>query len=613
MKGNLISRLLGGAWRVLDVVRRTVHLVLMLLLVLVLLAVFGAQTVPLPRKFVLVVDPQGELVEQLSGEPFERAVAEARGDGQVQTLLIDLVEAIDRGAGDERVKALYLDLEGMSGGSIDKLRAVAGAVERFRSAGKPVIAAGGNMDQSQYYLAVHADELYLNPAGGVFLDGLAYYRPYFSSALEKLSIDWHVFRTGDYKTYGDGFIRDDMSEAEKEEIRPLLDGIWEAYRADVARARDMEPARLDRYIDQFLARLKAADGDFARAAVDAGLVDELWTTDQVDNRLAEIAERDRETGGFVGVGFADYLAAVDSGGPPAGGDSIGLIVARGDILPGAQPPGTVGGESLASLIREARLDPSVRGVVLRIDSGGGSMFASEIIAREIELVRQSGKPMIVSMGAVAASGGYMIALPADEIWAHPTTVTGSIGVFASFPTFDRALERLGVNMDGIGTHRWSGDLRPDQPLTAEGRELVQTAIEGSYERFLAMVARARGMDVAAVRRIAGGRVWLGEAAQRLGLVDKLGGLEDALDSAAGRAGLGEGYRVRTLEPDLEFGDRLLLSLFTRLIRAGVNMPAGGVSLPGPIGEAAQSLAGLFVRFSDPRGLYAHCLCTPAGR
>jgi len=613
MKGNLFSRLLGGAWRLLDVVRRTVHLVLMLLVVLVLLAVFGARSVPLPQAFVLVVDPEGELTEQLSGEPLDRAVAEARGDGQVQTLVSDVVDAIDRGAGDARVKALYLDLEGMTGGSLDKLRAVAAAVERFKSSGKPVIAAGGNMDQSQYYLAVHADELYLNPAGGIFLDGLAYYRPYFSSALEKLSIDWNVFRTGDYKSYGDGFIRDDMSDAEKEEIRPVLDGLWASYRADVARARDIEPARLDRYIDQFLARLKAADGDFARAAVDAGLVDELWTYDQVDNRLAEIAERDRETGGFVGVGIGDYLAGVDGSGAQASGDSIGLIVARGDILPGYQPPGSVGGDSLSSLIREARLDPSVRAVVLRIDSGGGSMFASEVIAREIELVRQSGKPMIVSMGAVAASGGYLIALPADEIWAHPTTVTGSIGVFASFPTFDRALERLGVNVDGIGTHRWSGDLRPDQPLSAEGRELIQTAIEGSYERFLAMVARSRGMDVASVRRVAGGRVWLGEAAQRLGLVDKLGSLDDALDSAAGRAGLGEGYRVRVLEPALEFGDRLMLSLFSRLVSAGVELPGGGPVLPRPISDAADGLAGLFRRFSDPRGLYAHCLCTPAGR
>jgi len=613
MKGNLFSRLLGGAWRLLDVVRRTVHLVLMLLVVLVLLAVFGARTVPLPQAFVLVVDPEGELTEQLSGEPLDRAVAEARGDGQVQTLVSDVVDAIDRGAGDQRVKALYLDLEGMTGGSLDKLRAVAAAVERFKSSGKPVIAAGGNMDQSQYYLAVQADELYLNPAGGIFLEGLAYYRPYFSSALGKLSIDWHVFRTGDYKTYGDGFIRDDMSDAEKEEIRPVLDGLWATYRAEVARARDIEPARLDRYIDQFLARLKAADGDFARAAVDAGLVDELWTYDQVDNRLAEIAERDRDTGGFVGIGFGDYLAGVHGGGTQASGDSIGLIVARGDILPGYQPPGSVGAESLSSLIREARLDPSVRAVVLRIDSGGGSMFASEVIAREIELVRQSGKPMIVSMGAVAASGGYLIALPADEIWAHPTTVTGSIGVFASFPTFDRALERLGVNVDGIGTHRWSGDLRPDQPLSAEGRELIQTAIEGSYERFLAMVARSRGMDVASVRRVAGGRVWLGEAAQRLGLVDKLGSLDDALDSAAGRAGLGEGYRVRMLEPALEFGDRLMLSLFSRLVSAGVTLPGGGLVLPRPISEAAEGLAGLFTRFSDPRGLYAHCLCTPAGR
>ena len=216
--------------------------------------------------------------------------------------------------------------------------------------------------------------------------------------------------------------------------------------------------------------------------------------------------------------------------------------------------------------------------------------------------------------STAASGGYLISLPADEIWAHPTTVTGSIGVFAAFPTFDRSLERLGVNVDGIGTHRWAGDLRPDRPLSDQGRELVKTVVEGSYERFLGMVARARGMDVPSVRRIAGGRVWLGESAQRLGLVDKLGSLDDALNSAAGRAGLGEAFRTRRLEPGLDFGDQVILRLFSRLIEAGVSLPSGwGGLVPGPLGEAAADLGRLLARFSDPRGVYAHCLCMPAAR
>jgi protease-4 len=613
MKGNRISRFFGGALRALDVVRRTVHLGLMLLVLLVVLAIFGSRAVPVPGSFVLVVDPVGVLTEQLAGEAIDRALAEVRGDGRTQTLVSELVEAIDAAAGDSRAKAIHLVTEELAGGSMDKLRTVGAALERFKAAGKPVIATGTLMTQAQYYLAARADELYLNPAGVVFMDGFGYYRPYFAAALEKLSIDWHVFRTGEYKSFGDGFIRNDMSEAERDEIRPILDGLWDAFRSDVARARDIDGGRLDRYIDQLLARLKAADGDSARIAVDTGLVDELWTDDQVDNRLAELAERDPDTGAYVGLGFGAYLEALDGERGPASGPAVGLVVARGDILPGHQPPGTIGGDSLSELIRDARQDPEIRALVLRVDSGGGSAFDAEKIARELELVRQSGKAVIVSMGSVAASGGYMIALPADEIWAHPTTVTGSIGVFAAFPTFDRTLERLGVNVDGLGTHRWSGELRPDQPLSEDAGELMQTFVEGTYERFLDMVARARGMDVAAVRRLGGGRVWLGETAQRLGLVDRLGSLEDALDAAAGRAGLGEAYRVRTLEPSLSLSDRLMLGLFTGLARAGIRVPAGLSPLPGPVGDAVEAFARQMARFSDPRGIYAHCLCEPSLR
>ncbi|MEJ2514689.1 MAG: signal peptide peptidase SppA [Gammaproteobacteria bacterium] len=612
MKSNPVVRFFRGAWRVLDGLRRVVHFGLMLLVLLVVLAAFGSRGVPVPEAFVLRLDPAGQLTEQLAGEPVERAIAEARGDGRTQTLVSDLVDAVEAATGDPRVKAIHLDLDDFAGGSIDKLRRVSGALEQFRAAGKPVVASGTFLSQGPYYLFAQADEAYLTPDGGVFLDGVGVYRAYFAEALEKLSVDWHVFRTGDYKSFGETFTRRDMSEPEKEQIRPIMDGLWAAWRADVASARGIEPARVDRYIEDLLARLKAAGGDSAQAALNAGLVDKLWTRDQVTNRLAELAARDPDTGGYVGLDFRGYLQALDGAAESESGEAVGLIVATGNILPGDQPPGMIGGESLSRVIRSARQDPDVRALVLRVDSGGGSAFASEEIARELELVRQSGKPVIVSMGAVAASGGYMIALPADEIWAHPTTVTGSIGVFAAFPTFDRALGRLGVNVDGISTHRWSGDLRPDKPLSAEGAELIQTFVEGTYDRFLAMVAEARGMDMAAVRRIGGGRVWLGETGQRLGLVDKLGSLEDALDAAAGRAGLGDAYRVRHLEPPMDFGERLALRLFTGLAAHGISLPMDwrGRVVPGPLGELIEALNQQLTLFSDPRGVYMHCLCEP---
>jgi protease IV len=606
---NRIKRFAGAVWRVLDGLRRVLHLGLMLLLLLLVLAILAVQPTPVPDVAVLVVKPEGELVEQLAGDAFDRALAESRGDTRAQTLVKHVVDAIDQAAGDERIRALYLELDQLRGGSLDKLEAIGEALHRFSAAGKPIIAAAGAYDQTQYYLASLADELYIHPLGGVLLEGFGYFRPYFKSALEKLSVDWYVFRSGEHKTYGDSFIRNNMSDAEKEDLRPVLDGLWGRYRRDVAGARELQESAVDRYVEQFLARLKAADGDLAEVALEAGLVDGLWTFDQVENRLAELATRDPVTGSFAGVEFRDYLAARDAVESVGAGPTIGVIVASGNILPGDRPPGSVGDETFAEMLREVRQDPGIRALVLRVDSGGGSQFASEIIMREVELVRQAGKPVLVSMGGVAASGGYVIALPADEIWAHPSTVTGSIGVIASLPNFDRALERVGVNVDGIGTHRYSGDFRLDRPLSAEARQVMELAVEGAYDRFVGQVARARGLDVAAVRRVAGGRIWLGETAQRIGLVDRLGTLQETIEAAASRAGLGERYEVRVIEQTLDFSEMLMVRLFATLIRAGFDpVPIDWLaSLPAPVQGLAAELERM-VGFSDPLGLYYHCLC-----
>jgi protease IV len=604
-----IRGLFRHVWRALDGLRKVVHLFLMLLVLGVLVAVLASRPLKLPEAFVLVVSPEGELVEQYVGDPLGRALDRARGLPRNQVLVHDLVEAIELGAEDRRVKAIHLDLGGLTGGSLDKLDNLGQALDRFRAAGKPVVASSGGYGHAQYYLAARADELYLHPLGGIVLQGFGYYRAYFRSALEKLSLDWYVFNAGEFKSWGDPFVRDDMSEAERQDVRPVIDGLWRIWRDDVARSRGVEPLTLDRYMDQMLPSLRAAGGDLARVALDAGLVDGLWTPDQVENRLAELGARDRD-GSFVAVDSDDYLVRRHTAPSVSSGrGAVGLIVARGDILPGAQPSGVIGDETLRELLREARQDGAIRALVVRIDSGGGSQFASEMIMRELELVRQAGKPTIVSMGGTAASGGYLMALPAEEIWAHPATITGSIGVVAAFPNFERLLQRLGINVDGFGTHRLSGEFRLDRRLSREAEQLVATMIEGAYDRFVGQVAQARGMDVAAVRRVAGGRIWLGEAAQRVGLVDRVGSLQDALDSAAGRAGLGEDYRVRLIEPTLGLWDSLMIRMVSGMARLGFSgWPKSWLErLPGGVRDLAAELERLG-GFADPRGFYYHCLC-----
>jgi protease-4 len=607
-----IGRVLGFAWRILDGIRRVVHLVLMLLVLVLLGAVIAQRPGKLPESFALVLAPQGVLVEQYAGDPLDRALDAARGLDSNQVLVSELVELIDDAAADSRVTAIHLELDGFEGGSLDKLERVAAAMTRFRDAGKLVVASGASIDQAALYLGVHADELYLDPAGDLFFTGYGFYRNYFRSALDKISVDWHVFAAGEAKSYGDPYVRDSMSEAARANLQPIADGLWDQWRRAVADARGLEPALLDDYVERFLPRLRAAGGDIARTALDAGLVDGVRTLAELEERLAETGARD-EDGKFAGVFAEDYLAAqrVAQAAHPGddAGPAVGMIVARGNILPGYQPSGSIGDASLRDLLRQAADDDDIRAVVLRVDSGGGSALASEAILREMQMVRDAGKPVIVSMGGVAASGGYMISLASDEVWAHPTTVTGSIGVVAMFPNFGRLFERLGISVDGVGTTRFSGALRLDEPMSDEVKDVIETVVEGVYDRFKGLVAEHRDMAPEEVQRFAEGRVWLGHTALEAGLVDRLGTLDDALASAASLAGLEEGFRVEPIEPELGFAERIMADMLTRGARAGlVRLPGSWLAeAPAPVRSVLQDAARLG-ELSDPRDLYYHCFC-----
>ena len=608
-----IRRLLHWIWLGLDGLRKILHLLLLLLIFGVIGSLFSRPIPFVPDQAALVIAPQGPLVEQFTGDPFERALADTLRQGPVETRLRDVVDAIDAARDDERISSLYLDLGGLEGGGTAKLQEVAGAIDAFRATGKPVIAFGEYYDQPQYYLAAHAEEIFLDPQGITYIDGFANYGLFVKDAIDKLSIDWNVFRVGRYKAAVEMFTRNDMSPDEREESLVWLNSVWGTWKADVAKARNLQPAALQAYADNASESLRKVDGDLARLALDAGLVTQLEGRYRVEERLAEITGKDEDAHSYKGIDHLAYLANVRSSKAlskrPV--DKVAVIVAAGEILSGEQQPGTIGSDTLAGQLREARFDEDVKAVVLRIDSPGGSTFASEVIRREVNELKAAGKPIVASMSTLAASGGYYIAMDADRIVASPATLTGSIGIFAMFPTFQRSLERVGVHVDGIGTTALSGEFSPLRPMGEPTREILQQSIEHEYARFIGMVAKSRKQEVAAIAAIAQGRVWSGADAKKLGLVDQLGGYQDAIELAAKLARLGKEYDVEHYDVEVGFGEALGMRMQAGLARVlAPLLPQSMLAqLPRSMEPVVAEL-GRVARLSDPRSLYMYCLaCT----
>ena len=598
------GRVVRALWRWLDAIRRTVFNLALLFVIGAVVAMFFRSAPEIPDGAVLVLSPSGALVEQATlDEPL--ALLTSKGSEGGQTVLHDLIEAVNAAREDSRIAALVLHTDDLQAGSLSKLAELRTAIAAFKATGRPVLARGERYTQSQYYLASIADELHLAPDGFVLLQGLARYGSYFRGALDALGVKVHVFRVGEYKSFSEPFTRSDMSDEDRTATRDLLDAIWGHFRADVAAARKQPAEAFDRYVVGYRDALAAAGGDAAEAAKQAGLVDRFSTRDEWRAYLIERFGADADGKTVRHVEAATYLAGVRSQRQGAG-ERIAVVVAQGAIADGRQPPGVVGGDNFAQMIREAREDDSIKAVVLRIDSPGGGAWASELIRRELELTRQAGKPVIASMSSVAASGGYWIAAGADEVWAAPTTVTGSIGIFAMFPEFVEPLKRLGVTTDGVATGPLAGALDPRRPLSAQAAESMQMAIEHGYQRFLQTVATARNMKVDEVDKVARGRVWTGEAAAELGLVDQIGGLEDAIAAAAKRASL-ERYSLVWPSVGLSPGQLILQRLLGFAgIEPGVQL--GGGSPIGQMLGRLQREVGDLLNWNDPRHLYVHCLC-----
>lgn len=614
---SLPRRALSAIGRGLTFVRNTFLNVLALSVVVGLLAALFAGGPKVEKGSALVLVPKGNIVEQLTAKSPSDLVENLAGGGTEETLLKDLVDALAAAKTDERISSVYLDLDEMGGAGMTVLEDVAAALADFRSSGKKVVVAGDLFDMRRYYLAAQGDELLLHPEGMVLIEGFGRYRSYYKDAIDRLGVTWNVFRVGEYKSAVEPYLRNDMSPEAKEADLEWMGDLWRAYVAAVAKARKTTPEAIVALVDQLPERLKAAGGNPAKLALDAKLVDRLATRDEVRKRMIELAGEDAKSKSFRQVALGDYLEALgsDRPGAKAKGDAVAVVVAKGEIVDGTAGPGRVGGDSTAALIRKARQDEKVKAIVLRVDSPGGSAFASEVIRRELELAREGKKPVIVSMGSVAASGGYWISTSSDEIWASPETITGSIGIFGMFPTIEKPLAKyLGVHVDGVGTTPWAG-IRIDRELPPEVGGAIQAMIDNGYEEFLARVGRARKMTRDQVDKIARGRVWSGADAKEIGLVDHLGGLGKAIESAAAKAKLGKTYRVTYVEKEKSLKEKLLSSFSIRATRLaaafGYTLAHAAETADGPgaalLGAVAAEVDQLSV-WNDPRGVYAHCLC-----
>ncbi|MDF4004921.1 signal peptide peptidase SppA [Luteibacter sahnii] len=585
------------------------------LLAVFLIAIYaGSRTHAVDDKTVLVLAPEGQLVEQYSADPLSRAMGKLSGDGVKQVQVRDLVRAIDAAATDARVTRIVLRPDKLGAGGFAALREVGAALDRFRAAGKPVLVWASSMEQGQYYLAAHADKIYIDPQGGVMATGLANYRLFYKDLLDRLGVQVHLFRVGQFKSAAEPFILDHASPESKEADGYWLGGLWNTWINEVATLRHIDPAALRADVDGFAERVQNAKGNLADLAKDEKLVDGIATEQQFVRMLRdEGVPAGKKDQGFRQVDLSGYLAATGLANADVLQTSPGVtvVVAEGEITGGKQPQGSIGGESTAALIRAARQDHRTRALVLRVNSPGGEVYAAEQIRREVELTRAAGIPVVVSMGDVAASGGYWISMNANRIYAEPNTITGSIGIFGMFYTVPDTLAKIGVKSDGVSTGGLAGAFDITRPLDPRVGVLIQSIIDKGYRDFVGGVAKARGKTFPAIDAIAQGRVWTGEQAMQRGLVDKLGGLDDAIRDAAQEAHLGKDVNVRYAEKPMGAFERFLTNVGDSdearvAMSFGIRLPTWVAQLP----RMAPEFALFRTAQAGKPNVYAYCFCSP---
>ena len=603
----------GRFWRLLDATRRTLLNLLFLLLIVALgVAIVTSGPPALAEKTALVLDLHGTMGEQQTGNLRDTTLGQLRGDQTQKILLRDVLAVLDAAASDPKIARAVLIVDDLQGAGLATLREVAAALDRFKASGKQVVAWGSGYDQRQYALAAHANEVLMHPMGMVLMQGFGSYRNYYRDALDRLGISVNLILVGTYKSFAEPYIANAQSPAAKEAESALVNNLWSTYTADVERVRKLPAGAVMNYINEAPQRFIESAGDPAKAALDAKLVDGLKTQDELRELLIERGAKAEKGHDFRQISFKDYLARLPK---KLTGPAVGVIVAEGEIVDGEAAVGTVGGASTAELIRKARDDNNVKAIVLRVNSPGGSAFGSELIRRELELTRSAGKPVVVSMGDVAASGGYWISMSADEVVADAATVTGSIGVFALLPRADQALAKLGVHTDGVTTTWLGGADDPRRPLDPRFAALMQTLIDRVYADFTSKAAQARKTTAQKIDSVAQGRVWSGEQAKERGLIDRIGRYGDALTAAATRAQLGANYRVAYIERDPGMLTRLL-NLFggqaAHLLAGQFDLRFAAGAVPTQIARDVKTDLGWLAEMSDPHRPFmalTHCLCT----
>ena len=606
-----MMRLLKGIWRVLSGISRAISVLVPLLFVTIFVIAFSttlneSTPEPLPERAALLIAPSGPLVED--SPPVDTLSAFINQDYDQPMLLNDVVRSIRWAATDERITSLVFDLENLAGPSTSQTLEISSAIEVFRASGKPVIAAGDFYSQAHYLLASQADHILLHPEGGMFLEGFSVYRSYLRSFLEKTRVTMHVFRAGENKSAVEPYLRDDMSDKEREVVSRWLAGLWATYTELAESGRELPAGTLDQFIASFAAQLDASDNDLAETMLAAGWVDMLADHAQMEDALAEWVGVTDEDGYAEVISLDRYVEDVKMSRSLTEENLplIAIIPVEGTLMPGDSEEGMAGSDTINGYIDTALEAEDLAAIVLRVNSPGGSVFASDLIRRKLREVADADISIVVSMGTIAASGGYWIAAEADEIWALPTTLTGSIGAFSAFPTIEGIVEYIGVTVDGVGTTPLAGAASLNRGLSPEMASIVQALAYGAYDDFIELVASGRDMSEQAVREVADGMVWTGAEAAERGLVDELGGLDEAVAAAARLAGVEEWRTARTRVPP-SFESVLLQELSRSF--GMVAAPLGGwfESLVSAFKPAIKSLSSL----RDPMHVYAQCLtCAP---
>ncbi|RZP90514.1 signal peptide peptidase SppA [Vibrio vulnificus] len=606
---KLIGLVFKGIWKAITFVRLALtNLIFLLSIALVYFIYFyGHDTQPqVEQPSALVLNLSGPIVEQsLYINPMDSFAGSLFGEEiPKENVLFDVVDTIRYAKDDEKITGLVLSLRDMPETNLTKLRYIAKALNEFKASGKPIYAVGAFYNQSQYYLASYADKIYLAPDGGVMLKGYSAFNLYYKTLLEKLDVTTHVFRVGTYKSAIEPFVRDDMSPAAKESATRWLTQLWGAFVDDVANNRQIDPKTLNPSMEEFLSQLKSVNGDLAALSIKLGLVDELATRQQLRAQLAEKFDASGDDS-YKAISYYDYRATMRDN-FDVNADDIAIVVASGTIMDGQQPRGTVGGDTVAGLLRQARNDDKVKAVVLRVDSPGGSAFASEVIRNEVQALKDAGKPIVVSMSSLAASGGYWISMSADKIIAQPTTLTGSIGIFSVITTFEKGFNKLGIYTDGVGTSPFSGE-GISTGLSKGASQAFQMGIEHGYQRFISLVGNNRDLSLDAVDKVAQGRVWTGYDALQHGLVDQIGDFDDAVAEAAKMAQL-ENYNLYWVEEPLSPTEQFIQE-FMKQVKISMGVDIQSILPPSlqPVAQQMEQHASLLQNFNDPKGYYAFCL------